>query len=135
MDAPTVAPSLTSPAVMASLLSFVLSVGAAILAINLYALLRTGQMGASWRVLIIASVLFTLLQAVKFAELVLPTASGWHLSAIIEVIFILALAYAFWLQRRVFMETHAQRHGLEKSEIEDDEEEEPAAVSAYERYS
>ncbi len=122
--------SLQSPVAVAAFLSFVLSVGAAALAINLYSLLRTGRMGASWRVLIIASVLFALLQAVKLTEVVSPVADSIHISSVIEVVFVLALAYAFWLQRQVFVE----HHHVEKTVSEDDDFE-PSQMSPYEQYS
>ncbi|BCM89868.1 hypothetical protein IAD21_01716 [Abditibacteriota bacterium] len=127
--------SLDSTAVLTAFVSFVLSVGAAALAIRLYSLLRTGQMGASWRVLIIASVLFALLQTVRLAEAVSPSVRMMHFSSVVEVVFILALAYAFWLQKQVF-EEHSRRS--QPKEREDDEEEsdlEPDALSTYERYS
>ena len=124
------APHLSSSVVLTAFLSFVLSIGASILAINLYSLLRTGHMGASWRVLTIAAVIFSLLQAVKLFEIVIPAAQ-LHLSAVVEVIFIIALAYAFYLQRCVFQEFHARRVETER----DEDEIEPRAISAYERYS
>jgi hypothetical protein len=115
-------------AVVSTLLCFLLSVGAAAMAINLYSLLRTGQIGASWRVLIIASVLFSLIQAVKLAEVCgVPYAASMHLSSIIELVFVLALAYAFFLQRQVF--TEARRDSDEDQESEEDEK---ATVSVYE---
>lgn len=86
-----------------SFCSFIFSVIAAVLAIDLYALLRTGRAGATWRVLIIASVMFALMHALRLAELlnfgVFPLA---HLSEIVELMFVMALAYAFYLQRKVF---------------------------------
>ena len=120
--------SFSSYAVASTLFCFLLSVGAAALAINLYSLLRTGQIGASWRVLITASVLFSLFQAVKLAEVCgVPYMASMHLSSIVELVFVLALAYAFWLQRLVFSE--ARRVSREEIEIEDDE---TVAVSVYE---
>ncbi|RYG61031.1 hypothetical protein EON80_24235 [bacterium] len=117
-----------SYAVVSTLLCFLLSVGASALAINLYKLLRTGQIGASWRVLITASVLFSLIQAVKLAEVCgVPYAATLHLSSIIELVFVLALAYAFFLQRQVF--TEARRASHEDVEVEEDEK---ATVSVYE---
>jgi len=124
--------SLQSPIVVTAFLSFALSVGAAALAINLYSLLRTGRMGASWRVLIIASVLFALLQATRLVEAVSSAADAMHLSSLIEVVFALALAYAFWLQRQVFVENHHVEKSLNLGE---EGELEPSEVSAYERYS
>jgi putative effector of murein hydrolase len=120
-----------SYAVVSTFLCFLLSVGAAALAINLYKLLRTGEIGASWRVLITASVLFSLIQAVKLAEVCgVPYAATMHLSSIIELVFVLALAYAFYLQRQVFTEA---RHALHKDlEAEDENDDEKAAVSVYE---
>lgn len=86
-----------------SFLSFGFSVIAAVLAIDTYALLRTGQSGGTWRVLIIASVIFALMQALRLAEILdLPALSGLHLSEIVELMFVISLTYAFYLQRRIF---------------------------------
>jgi hypothetical protein len=123
-------PLVPSYAVVSTFLCFLLSVGAASLAINLYKLLRTGKTGASWRVLITASVLFSLIQAVKLAEVCgVPYAATMHLSSIIELVFVLALAYAFFLQRQVF--TDARHAPDEDLESEDDSDDEKAAVSVY----
>jgi len=128
------APSLASFEVLAALFLFVLSAGAAAMAINLYSLLRTGKMGASWRVLIIASVLFALVQALRFAEVSgLHYIEIFHLSSIVEIAFVLSLAYAFYLQRRVFIDSphESQKHKNEPKH--DDDEEEPVVLSAYDR--
>lgn len=120
--------------VASTLCCFLLSVGAAALAINLYSLLRTGQFGASWRVLIIASVLFALLQAVKLAEVTgVPYAAQMELSSVVELVFVLALAYAFYLQRQVFSEAHRTLRDEDETESESEDPETPI-VSAYERY-
>lgn len=114
-------------------LSFVLSVGAAALAINLYALLRTGSVGASWRILIIASVMFALLQAVRLAEFLgMPFSEKLHLSSIIELAFVLTLAYAFWLQRQVFAGESRREKEQKPTPTEDVEE---SVVSTYENYN
>ena len=86
-----------------SFFSFIISVIAAVLAIDLYALLRTGRSGSTWRVLIIASVMFALMQALRLAALLNFTGLGLtRLSEIVELMFVMALAYAFYLQRQVF---------------------------------
>lgn len=86
-----------------SFFSFIISVIAAVLAIDLYALLRTGRSGSTWRVLIIASVMFALMQALRLAALLRFGGLGLtRLSEIVELIFVMALAYAFYLQRQVF---------------------------------
>ena len=83
--------------------SFVFSVIAAVLAIDLYALLRTGRSGSTWRVLIIASVMFALMHALRLAELLnFGGLRLTHLSEIVELMFVMALAYAFYLQRQIF---------------------------------
>jgi hypothetical protein len=92
-----------------SFLSFTFSVIAAVLAIDMYTLLRTGEFGKTWRVIIIASVMFVLLQVLRMAE-----ALNWHfathgLSQIVELMFALALAYAFYLQRKAFTKAIALR--------------------------
>jgi hypothetical protein len=84
-------------------LAFGISVIAAVVAIDMYKLLRTGEIGASWRVLIIASVIFALTQALRLAGLTTWGGIEMHnLSEIADLIFVMALAYAFYLQRRVF---------------------------------
>ena len=104
-------------------LAFGISVIAAVVAIDMYKLLRTGEFGASWRILIIASVIFALVQALRLAELF-----NWgglqrqQLSEVADLLFVLSLAYAFYLQRRAF--THAFKANSEiedASEIEEDE--------------
>jgi hypothetical protein len=86
-----------------SFCSFAFSVIAAVLAIDLYALFRTGRSGATWRVLIIASVIFALMHVLRLAELLNFSAfRRTHLSEIVELIFVMALAYAFYLERRTF---------------------------------
>ena len=129
-----IAPSLVSFEVLAALILFCFSAGAAALAINLYSLLRTGKMGASWRVLIIASVLFALVQALRLIEV-----SGWnyieifHLSSVVEIAFVLSLAYSFYLQRQVFVDSPHQTHKDKHQQAVDESEEEPVVLSAYDR--
>src|ERR1017187_4891576 len=86
-----------------TLLSFAFSVIAAVIAIDMYALLRTGRFGSSWRVLIIASVMFSMLQVLRMVELFKWSALGnLQLSQVVELMFVMTLAYALFLQRRVF---------------------------------
>ncbi len=85
-----------------SFLSFGFSVIAAVLAIDMYTLLRTGEMGKTWRVLIIASVMFALAQVIRMAELLNWRMADYGLSQIVEMVFVLALSYAFFLQRQTF---------------------------------
>lgn len=114
--------------IISTLFCFLLSVGASVIAVNLYSLLRTGQIGASWRVLIIASVLFSLVQAVKLAEVCgVPFAQQMRLSSVVELIFVLALAYAFYLQRQVFAEAHHAPREADEAR----EEVEEGVVSVY----
>ena len=86
-----------------TLISFSVSVVAAVLAIDMYRLLRTAEVGYSWRILCIASVLFAFTLALRLAEHF--QWGGLHvyeLSRISETMFVFALAYAFYLQRRAF---------------------------------
>ncbi len=84
-------------------LSFGISVIAAVLAIDMYKLLRTGEFGKPWRLLIIASVMLVLLQVLKMAEVL-----NWrgieeaHLAEIVQLCFAMTLAYAFYRQRKIF---------------------------------
>lgn len=97
-----------------SFLSFAFSVMAAVLAIDMYALLRTGEFGSTWRVLIIASVMFVLVQALRLAQLVNPRIADYGLSEVAELMFVMALAYAFFLQRRAFARTASLREAAER---------------------
>lgn len=97
-----------------SFLSFAFSVMAAVLAIDMYALLRTGEFGSTWRVLIIASVIFALVQALRMAEFFNPKVADYGLSQIAELMFVMALAYAFYLQRRAFARAAALRESAER---------------------
>ncbi len=86
-----------------SFLSFSFSVLAAVVAIDMYALLRTGQFARTWRVLIIASVMFALMQALRMSELLnFAGMRSYHLSEVVELMFVMSLAYAFYLQRALF---------------------------------
>src|SRR4028118_2345062 len=86
-----------------SLLSFGLSVVAAVCAIDMYNLTRTGEFGKTWRVLIIASVMFAFVQVLRIAEILNWQAlTHYHFSEIVELMFVMALAYAFFLQRQAF---------------------------------
>ena len=86
-----------------TLLTFAASVIAAVLAIDTYRLLRTGEVGNVWRILIVASVLFTFTLALRLAEnFDWNGLAGLHLSRVAELIFVFALAYSFYLQRRAF---------------------------------
>ncbi len=104
-----------------SFLSFGFSVIAAVLAIDMYKLLRTGEFGRTWRLLIIASVMFALLQVLRMAEFLdFQAMQDYHLSEITELCFVMTLAYAFYLQRKVFTREHKSRHVEEMNTSEDD---------------
>jgi hypothetical protein len=111
-----------------SFLSFAFSVMAAVLAIDMYALLRTGRFGKTWRVLIIASVIFALMHALRMAELFnFSGLRSAHLSEVTELMFVMALAYAFYLQRQAFTRSapptddHLPLSAFPPLHLEDDE--------------
>ena len=92
-----------APLGLLSFLSFVFSVIAAVSAIDMYKLLRTGEFGKTWRLLIIASVMLALLQVLRMAEVLnFRPVQEAHLAQIVELCFIMSLAYAFYLQRKLF---------------------------------
>ncbi len=113
--------------------SFALSVIAAVLAIDMYALLRTGQFGKTWRVLIIASVMFALTQALRLAEaLNMESLSRLHLSEVAELMFVMSLTYAFYLQRSVFTDRKKERQTL-RIEQQEENERDDETVDEWER--
>ncbi|MBV9468771.1 MAG: hypothetical protein JO316_00885 [Abitibacteriaceae bacterium] len=109
-----------------SFLSFSFSIIAAVLAIDMYRLLRTGEYGKTWRLLIITSVMFALLQALRLAEFFNITALDINrLSQIVELVFVMSLAYTFYLQRRVFTFTAKLRQKEDDNALVSDAPEAP----------
>jgi hypothetical protein len=100
--------------------SFAGSVVAAVLAIDMYALSRTGEFGPTWRVLIIAAVMFALVQALRMVTFFDWAAlERYGLSQIVELMFALCLAYAFYLQRRAFSSRSKLRSDNDEEPVED----------------
>jgi len=129
-----------APLGLLSFLSFAFSVIAAVLAIDMYKLLRTGEFGKTWRLLITASVMLALLQVLRMAEILnfRPIVEA-HLSEIVELCFVMSLAYAFYVQRKLF--AHEPKHAPEDlageeiehalfEEYDDHAEENPPATPA-----
>jgi hypothetical protein len=105
-----------------SFLSFGVSVIAAVLAIDMYKLLRTGEFGKPWRLLIIASVMLVLLQVLKMVEVL-----NWrgfeeaHLAEIVQLCFVMTLAYAFYRQRKIFNSEFKANHAIQADDLELDD--------------
>jgi len=100
--------SADSPLGLLTFLSFGFSIIAAVLAIDMYKLLRSGGFGRTWRLLIIASVIFVLLQVLRLAEVLnFEPILEERLAQIVELCFVITLAFAFYNQRNVF--TQARR--------------------------
>lgn len=83
-------------------LTFGISIIAAVLAIDMYGLLRVGQSGRTWRILIVASVIFVLLQVLRMAEILMNLELAHELSQIVSLVFAISLAYAFYRQRAIY---------------------------------
>jgi len=107
----------SSPATYFGILNFLtfgISIIAAVLAIDMYGLMRVGQSGRTWRILVVSSVIFVLLQVLRMAAILLDLEIANELSQVVALIFAIAFAYAFYRQRTIY--SH-------KSEDEDDESE------------
>jgi hypothetical protein len=108
------------------------------MAIDMYRLLRTGEFGRTWRLLIIASVMLALLQVLRMAEtLEFQPIDISRLVQIVELAFIMSLAYAFYLQRKLFATaTTSRRRSTDKVEDTDtsDEQEYSSESSYYNAY-
>ena len=119
--------SADSPLGLLTFLCFGFSIIAAVLAIDMYKLLRTGGFERTWRMLIIASVMFVLLQVLRMAEVLHfnPVAES-RLVQIVELCFALTLAYAFYNQRNIFTQAKRRlqndRANARSMEMEEDEE-------------
>lgn len=108
---PVMTPAGESPLGLLSFLSFAFSVIAAVLAIDMYKLLRTGGFGKTWRVLITASVMLALLQVLRMAEILnFRAIEEAHLGQIVELCFVMTLAYAFYCQRQVFSNQNQEKN-------------------------
>lgn len=128
-----------APLGLLSFLSFAFSVIAAVLAIDMFKLLRTGGFGRTWRLLITASVMLVLLQVLRMAQVLnfRPVAEA-HLAQVVELCFIISLAYAFYVQRQLFTHEHKHNEEMEDEEAEDadlNDEDDADSASAEEEYS
>ena len=93
--------------------AWVFSVIAAVMAIDMYSLLRTGEFGRSWRVIIIASVILALTLGLRLGEIVnFQGMEHANLSQIGSLMFVMALAYAIFLQRQVFTKASTLRRRI-----------------------
>ena len=102
-------------------LTFGISIIAAVLAIDMYSLLRVGQSGRTWRILIVASVVFVLLQVLQLMEVLLRMEIANELSQIVALIFAMAFAYAFYRERANYTCKSKQEHQNIKDETGNDE--------------
>ncbi len=94
-----------------SLISFFVAVVAAVWAVEMYRLLRAGEGGKAWRVLVIASVVFAVHELYSIGR----GAGVFQFEGIAEatsMAFAALLAYAFYTQRRAFF--YPQSHRAER---------------------
>ena len=114
---------ISSPETYIGVINFLtlgVSVIAAVLAIDMYGLLRIGQFGQTWRVLIVASVLFVLIQVLGLSTMLLHLEVTDELEQIAELIFAIALAYAFYSQRALYSGKLKERDDESDTESDDD---------------
>jgi len=100
---------LTYPLVIVHVLSFFAAIFATVWAVELYRLLKTGEVGKTWRILIAATIVFALSEVLKFGELLdfLPPVGAY---SYLQLPFIVLLACACYLQRKAFfMPQHFRR--------------------------
>lgn len=83
-------------------LTFGISIIAAVLAIDMYSFLRIGQFGRTWRMLIVGSVVFVLMQVLRLSTVLLQLEITNELRQIAELIFAIIFAYAFYSQRALY---------------------------------
>lgn len=96
-----------------SLISFFVAVVAAVWAVEMYRLLRAGEGGKAWRVLVVASVVFAVHELYSVGR-----GTGiFQFEGIAEatsMAFAALLAYAFYTQRRAFF--YPQSHRAERDD-------------------
>ena len=116
---------ITYPQMIVQGLSFFAAIFATVWAVELYRLLRTGEVGRTWRVIIAATILFAVGEVLKFGELFefLPRLGMFNY---LHLPFIILLAYACYAQRKAFfMPQHFRSIFLQRRE--------PAADTALSR--
>lgn len=94
-----------------SLATFVLTLFALVLAIQLYALLRTGTVGGTWRIIVGATALFGMGEILRFAGVwgFLDSLSSHVAAQIANFLFAALLAWALWIQRQAFYRPEVYR--------------------------
>ncbi len=81
--------------------TFFVAIFATVWAVELHNLLKTGEVGKTWRVVTIATVLFAVIEIIKFAEM-FEYFPDLHLHEYLELPFIFLLAIACYMQRKAF---------------------------------
>lgn len=82
-------------------LTFFVAIFATVWAVELHNLLKTGEVGKTWRVVTIATILFAVIEVIKFAEL-FQYFPVLHIHEYLELPFIFLLAIACYMQRKAF---------------------------------
>ncbi len=86
---------------LVALVAFVFSLLAAIWALELYQLLRTGAIGKSWRVFIVAALVFMVHEVTHMVR-IFGAFDDLGMYEATKLIFVALMAYGFYAQRRVF---------------------------------
>ncbi|MCS6862366.1 MAG: hypothetical protein NZT92_18845 [Abditibacteriales bacterium] len=95
-----------------SLISFFVAMVAAVWAVEMYRLLRAGEGGKAWRVLVVASVVFAVHELYALGR----STGIFQFEGIAEatgMMFAALLAYAFYTQRRAFLYPQSHRAARE----------------------
>ena len=72
--------------------------------------MRSRESGRSWRILIVASVVFVLLQVLQLVEILLRLEIANQLGQVVALIFAMAFAYAFYRERALYTGKCAQKN-------------------------
>ncbi len=91
-----------------SVVSFVITVVAALWAVELYRLLRAGEGGKAWRVLVFATVAFAVHELYTIGR-GLGICEFGGIAEITELFFVILLAYAIYTQRQSFFYPQSHR--------------------------
>ena len=96
-------------------LSFMVAIFAAVVALQLYALLKTGEIGRTWRVLILGAGIFALHTLIGIGHYFdyFDDHGTYELS---QLLCIIVLAYAFWLQRSAFCRPRVHREEIPENQ-------------------
>lgn len=105
------------------LVNFVVALFAALVALQLYSLLRTGSVGRTWKILIVGAVILVVHAVAAFMIHCFPEGVGTmpfaqSVSEVLKTAFVFTLAWGLWMQRQAFYAPWRYRDEIDEEDIQ-----------------